>query len=105
FKGLSSNGALLTDEDRQKLREIDTELAKIKLTYGENVLAETNNYQLHITNEDDLKGLPDGTKEMARSLAKSKNLDGWIFTLDFPSYLPFVTYVDNRELRKEIAIA
>ncbi|MBQ0909378.1 M3 family metallopeptidase [Flavobacterium sp. F-328] len=105
FKGFSRNGALLNEEDKLKLREIDTELAKIKLTYGENVLAETNNYQLHITNEDDLKGLPAGAKEMAASLAKSKELKGWVFTLDFPSYLPFVTYVDNRELRKEIAIA
>lgn len=105
FKGFSRNGALLSEEDKLKLREIDTELAKLKLTYGENVLAETNNYQLHITNEEDLKGLPDGTKEMARSLAKSKELEGWVFTLDFPSYLPFVTYVENRELRKEIAIA
>lgn len=105
FKGFSRNGALLNEKDKLKLREIDTELAKLKLTYGENVLAETNNYQLHITNEADLKGLPDGTREMARSLAKSKNLEGWVFTLDFPSYLPFVTYIENRELRKEIAIA
>ncbi len=105
FKGFSRNGALLNEEDKLKLREIDTELAKIKLTYGENVLAETNNYQLHITNEADLKGLPDDAKEMAASLAKSKNLEGWVFTLDFPSYLPFVTYVENREMRKEIAIA
>ncbi len=105
FKGFSRNGALLSEDDKLKLREIDTELAKLKLTYGENVLAETNNYQLHITNEADLKGLPDGAKEMAVSLAKSKGLNGWVFTLDFPSYLPFVTYVDNRELRKEIAIA
>ncbi len=105
FKGFSRNGALLSEEDKLKLREIDTELAKLKLTYGENVLAETNNYQLHITNEADLKGLPDGAKEMAAGLAKSKGLNGWVFTLDFPSYLPFVTYVDNRELRKEMAIA
>jgi Zn-dependent oligopeptidase len=105
FKGFSRNGALLNEEDKLKLREIDTELAKLKLTFGENVLAETNNYQLHITNEADLKGLPDGAKEMAASLAKSKNLEVWVFTLDFPSYLPFVTYVENRELRKEIAIA
>ena len=104
FKGFSRNGALLNEEDKLKLREIDTELAKVKLTFGENVLAETNNYQLHITNQADLKGLPDGAKEMAASLAKSKNLEGWVFTLDFPSYLPFVTYVENRELRKEIAI-
>ncbi|HWR94972.1 MAG TPA: M3 family metallopeptidase [Flavobacterium sp.] len=105
FKGFSRNGALLNEEDKLKLREIDTELAKLKLTFGENVLAETNNYQLHITNETDLKGLPDGAKEMAASLAKSKGLEGWIFTLDFPSYLPFVTYVDNRELRAALAIA
>jgi Zn-dependent oligopeptidase len=104
YKGFSRNGALLNEEDKLKLREIDTELAKRKLTFGENVLAETNNYQLHITNEVDLKGLPAGAKEMASSLAKSKGLEGWVFTLDFPSYLPFVTYVDNRELRKEIAI-
>ena len=105
FKGFARNGALLSEVDKLKLREIDTELAKTKLTYGENVLAETNNFQLHITTESDLKGLPDDAKEMAASLAKSKNLEGWIFTLDFPSYLPFVTYVDNRELRKELAIA
>ena len=105
YKSFSRNGALLPEDKKARLREIDTELAKLKLTFGENVLAETNNYQLHITNEADLKGLPDGAKEMARSLAQSKNVEGWIFTLDFPSYLPFVTYVDNRELRKEMAIA
>ena len=105
FKNFSRNGALLAEDKKSKLREIDTELAKLKLTFGENVLAETNNYQLHITNESDLKGLPEGTIEAAKSLAKSKELEGWIFTLDFPSYIPFVTYADNRELRKEIAIA
>lgn len=105
FKSFSRNGALLSEEDKLKLREIDTELAKLKLTFSENVLAETNNYQLHITNEADLKGLPEGAIEAASALAKSKDLEGWIFTLDFPSYIPFVTYADNRELRKEIAIA
>ncbi|WP_309608361.1 M3 family metallopeptidase [Flavobacterium sp.] len=105
FKSFSRNGALLSDEKKSKLREIDTELAKLKLIYSENVLAETNNYQLHITNENDLKGLPEGTIEAAKALAKSKNLEGWIFTLDMPSYLPFVTYAENRELRKEISIA
>lgn len=105
FKSFSRNGALLSDEKKTRLREIDTELAKLKLTYGENVLAETNNYQLHISNAEDLKGLPQDAIETARLLAASKKLDGWIFTLDFPSYLPFITYADNRELRKEIAIA
>ena len=105
FKSFSRNGALLSEEKKSKLRKIDTELAKLKLTYSENVLAETNNYQLHITNEADLKGLPEGTIEAAKALAKSKELEGWMFTLDHPSYLPFVTYAENRELRKEIAIA
>ncbi|WP_445457088.1 M3 family metallopeptidase [Flavobacterium sp. HNIBRBA15423] len=105
YKGFVRNGALLNEEQKKKLREIDTQLAKLKLTFGENVLAETNNYQLHITNEEDLKGLPEGAKEAAASLAKSKELEGWVFTLDFPSYLPFVTYVENRALRKEISIA
>jgi Zn-dependent oligopeptidase len=105
FKSFSRNGALLSEEKKTRLREIDTQLAKLKLTYGENVLAETNNYQLHITKETDLKGLPEGVVEAAHQLAKSKNLEGWIFTLDMPSYLPFVTYSDNRELRKEISIA
>jgi len=105
FKSFSRNGALLSEDKKTKLREIDTELAKLKLTFGENVLAETNNYQLHITNESDLAGLPEGAIEAANSLAKSKDLEGWIFTLDFPSYIPFVTYADNRELRKEMAIA
>lgn len=105
FKGFSRNGALLSEDKKLKLREIDTELAKLKLTFSENVLAETNNYQLHITKIEDLKGLPEGAIEAAESLAKSKDLPGWIFTLDHPSYLPFVTYAENRKLRKEIAIA
>mgnify|MGYP001577176405 CR=1 FL=1 len=105
FKNFSRNGALLAEEKKARLREIDTELAKLKLTFGENVLAETNAYQLHITKEEDLKGLPEGTVEAARSLAKSHEKEGWIFTLNIPSYQPFVTYADNRELRKALAIA
>lgn len=105
YKGFARNGALLAEDQKNKLRAIDTELAQLSLTFGENVLAETNNYQLHITHEADLKGLPEGAKEMAANLAQSKNLEGWLFTLDFPSYIPFVTYVENRELRKEISIA
>jgi peptidyl-dipeptidase Dcp len=105
FKSFSRNGALLSNEKKEILRGIDKLLAQLKLTFGENVLAETNKYKLHLTNESDSKGLPDGAKEMARALAKSNDLEGWIFTLDFPSYLPFVTYLENRELRKEMAVA
>ena len=105
YKGFVRNGALLNDEQKTKLREIDTQLAKLKLTYGENVLAETNNYQLHIKNGTDLKGLPDGVIEAAKLEAESRKMEGWVFTLDYPSYIPFLTYADNRELRKELAIA
>jgi Zn-dependent oligopeptidase len=105
YKGFTRNGALLSNDKKVRLREIDTELAQLQLTFGENTLAETNNFELHLTNEADLKGLPDGAKEAAADLAKSKNKSGWIFTLDFPSYMPFVTYIEKRELRKEMAIS
>lgn len=105
YKNFSRNGALLSDEKKIKLREIDTELATLKLTFSENVLAETNNYALHITNEEDLQGVPDGAIEAAKAAATAKDRSGWIFTLDHPSYLPFITYADNRALRKQIFIA
>ncbi|WP_264512712.1 M3 family metallopeptidase [Flavobacterium sp. N1719] len=105
YKGFSRNGALLNEEKKNRLREIDTDLAQLKLTFGENVLAETNNYFKHITNAEDLAGLPEGAQEAAAALAQSKGLEGWVFTLDFPSYMPLITYADNRELRKELALA
>ncbi|HTG65302.1 MAG TPA: M3 family metallopeptidase [Flavobacterium sp.] len=105
YKSFSRNGANLSEEKKSELREIDKELAKLSLQFGENVLAETNAFQLHLTDEKDLAGLPEGTIEAARSLAKSEEKEGWIFTLDHPSYLPFMTYADNRELRKKMAIA
>ena len=105
YKSFSRNGANLADEKKEILREIDKELSSLKLKFGENVLAETNNYELHITNEEDLKGLPDGEKEAAAFIAKQKNKDGWVITLAYPSYIPFMKYADNRELRKKIAIA
>ncbi|MBG6063041.1 peptidyl-dipeptidase Dcp [Flavobacterium sp. CG_9.1] len=105
YKGFSRNGANLPEDKKNQLREIDKELSKLSLQFGENVLAETQAYQLHITDASDLAGLPEGTIEAARSLAKSQEKEGWIFTLDYPSYVPFVTYADNRELRKKMAIA
>jgi peptidyl-dipeptidase Dcp len=105
YKGFVRNGALLNEEQKAKLREIDTQLSLLSLKFNENILAETNAYQLHITNENDLEGLPEGAKEAAKHLAEQHEKKGWIFTLDFPSYLPFITYIKNRELRKEIAIA
>lgn len=105
YKGFVRNGALLNDDQKAALREIDAQLSVLSLQFNENVLAETNAYQLHITNKEDLAGLPDGVIEAAKNLAEQQEKQGWIFTLDFPSYLPFVTYAQNRELRKEIAIA
>ncbi len=105
YKSFARNGANLNDEQKLQLREIDKALSQLKLKFGENVLAETNNYELYITNESDLAGLPEGTIEAAKQLAESKDKNGWLFTLDYPSYIPFMTYCDNRALRKELAIA
>jgi peptidyl-dipeptidase Dcp len=105
YKSFSRNGANLSEDKKLQLREIDKELSKLSLQFGENVLAETQAFQLHLTNEKDLSGVPEGTIEAARALAKSQDKDGWIFTLDHPSYIPFLTYADNRELRKKMAIA
>ena len=105
YKGFARNGANLNEVDKVQLREIDTKLSKLSLKFGENVLAETNAFQLHLTDEKDLSGLPESVKEAAKEVAKSKEKEGWIFTLDYPSYIPFLTYADNRELRKKMAIA
>lgn len=105
YKSFSRNGANLPEEKKTRLREIDKELSKLSLQFGENVLKETNAFQLHITDEKDLSGLPEGAIEAAREQAKSADKDGWVFTLDHPSYVPFMTYADNRELRKKLALA
>lgn len=105
YKGFSRNGANLDDSKKEQLRKIDAELSKLSIQFGECVLADTNAYELHLTNEEDLSGLPDGIKEAARMTAKERDKEGWVFTLDYPSYIPFMTYADNRELRKELSIA
>jgi len=105
YKAFSRNGANLSDDKKQDLRKIDTELSKLSLTFGEHVLEETNKFQLHVADKNDLAGLPDGAIEAARHLAEESEKEGWIFTLDYPSYIPFMTYADNRELRKKLAMA
>ena len=105
YKSFSRNGANLSEDKKNQLREIDKQLSKLSLQFGENVLAETQAFELHLTNASDLAGLHDGTIEAARTLSKSQEKEGWIFTLDYPSYIPFVTYADNRELRKKMALA
>ncbi|MBT3541982.1 MAG: M3 family metallopeptidase [Flavobacteriaceae bacterium] len=105
YKGFVRNGALLKQDAKEKLRTIDTELAQLSLSFGENVLADTQTYILHVQKEKNLKGLPENIVEMAQQIAEQKGLKGWIFTLDYPSYVPFMTYSENRELRKELSLA
>ena len=105
YKGFSRNGANLTDENKVTLRKIDASLAKLKLKFGENILAETNAYELHITDKKDLSGLPEGLRELAAQTAMEKEREGWVFTLDHPSYIPFMTYSDSRKLRKKMLLA
>ncbi len=105
YLSFARNGANLPDDKKEKLRSIDMKLSKLSLDFGNNVLAETNDYVLHLTDENDLKGLPDYVIEQAKKEAESRDKDGWIITLQAPSYVPFMTYADNRELRKELSIA
>ncbi|MDR6301374.1 M3 family metallopeptidase [Mesonia maritima] len=105
YKAFSRNGANLSEDKKNELRKIDLELAKLSLTFGENVLAETNRYELHVTDKNELDGLPESELENAEELAKKKGKEGYIFTLHFPSYIPFMKYAKNRELRKKLAIA
>jgi peptidyl-dipeptidase Dcp len=106
YKSFSRNGANLSEDKKKRLREIDAESSKLKLQFGENILAETNKYELYLTNEADLDGLPEGEKEAAEQLARTKGKEtGWMITLDYPSYIPFMKYAKNRELRKQLSLA
>jgi peptidyl-dipeptidase Dcp len=103
YKSFARNGANLAAEDQDKLRKIDEDLARLSLTFGENVLQESNAFSMVLDNEADLNGLPDGIKEAAAHLAEEKELTSkWIFTLDYPSYIPFMTYATNRALREKM---
>ncbi len=105
YKGFSRNGANLSADKKEKLRAIDKELSQLKLTFGEHILAETNKFEMHLTDESDLSGLPDGAKEAAKQFAESKDKEGWLITLDYPSYIPFMTYANSRTLREKISKA
>jgi peptidyl-dipeptidase Dcp len=105
YKGFSRNGANLSNDQKEVLRAIDKEQSQLKLTFGEHILAETNRYELLISELSDLDGLPDGAIEAAKQLAEEKDKKGWLITLDYPSYIPFMTYAKNRALRKKLAIA
>jgi peptidyl-dipeptidase Dcp len=102
YKRFVRAGAALSDDQKTRLREINSELSQASVAFGANVLAETNGYQMHITDEADLAGLPQGVKDAAAEVAKKAGKDGWVFTLHAPSLTPFMQYAENRELRKQL---
>lgn len=105
YKGFVRSGALLDEEDKKKLEKINMELSIKSLQFGQNVLASTNAYFKHITNREDLAGIPDSILSQYAEEAKERNLEGYVITLQYPSYIPVMTYARNRELRKELALA
>lgn len=105
YDGFVRSGALLDEEGKAKLRALTEEGSMLSLQFSQNLLKEKKAFSLHITDENDLKGLPDTQKETARHEAKERNLDGWVFTLDFPSYGPFMQYAENRDLREKMFMA
>ncbi len=100
YRGFMMGGAELNEDDRKRFREISEELSKLTLKFEENVLEETNSFELHLEDPEDLAGLPTGTIGMAAMEASRRNLTGWVFTLQYPSYLPFMQYSENRKLRE-----
>ncbi|WP_374755859.1 M3 family metallopeptidase [Larkinella soli] len=105
YKSFARNGANLSAADKEKFRAINKELSQLSLQFGENVLNETNEYVLEIRDEKDLAGLPEFAREAAKATAKQKGKEGWVFTLQAPSYVPFMQYADNRDLRKQLFLA
>lgn len=106
YKSFVRNGAKLKGDKADKLRKIDQELAQVSLKFGENVLAETNKYVHFVDQESELEGLPEGIKEAAAQIAEEKGQpDKWAFTLDYPSYIPAMTYAKNRALRETLFMA
>ena len=105
YKGFVRNGALLNEKDKKKLEKIDIDLSVKSLNFGQNVLAATNAYFKHITNKEDLAGIPEPILAQYAEEAKERGLEGYAITLQYPSYIPAMTYADNRNLRQELALA
>ncbi|WP_018622451.1 M3 family metallopeptidase [Spirosoma luteum] len=105
YKRFARNGANLDEAGKERIREIDKELSQLGLQFGENILNETNGYVMPIADEKYLAGLPDYVREAAKATAVEKGLEGWAFTLQAPSYGPFMQHADNRELREKLYLA
>ena len=105
YDGFVRSGALLDKEGKDKLRRLTEEAGMLSLQFSQNVLKENKAFILNITDENDLKGLPETQIQTAKEAAKEHGKDGWVITLDGPSYGPFMQYADNRELRKQLYMA
>ncbi len=105
YDGFVRSGALLDEAGKQKLRNLTEEASLLALQFSQNLLKATKAFTLHITDEADLDGLPDTARETARAAAQEQGLEGWLFTLDQPSYFPFMTYSTKRALRKQMYMA
>ena len=105
YEGFVRSGALLDEARKDCLRKLTEEASMLSLQFSQNVLKENKAYTLHITDEKQLDGLPDTAREAAREAVKERGLEGWIFTLDAPSYGPFMMYSKQRELRKDLYMA
>lgn len=102
YKGFVRNGVNLTGADRKAFARNSERLSELSQQMNRNVLADNNDYILHITNAEDLRGLPENVVAGARAEARERNMEGWVFTLAYPSYGPFMTYADNRSLREQM---
>lgn len=105
YQSFVRHGALLSDEKKKEFAQLQMELSQITLQFQQNMLRETNAFQLHITDEKDLSGLPESQIEAAAHAAQTAGKEGWLFTLHAPSYGPFMTYADSAELRKKMYMA
>ena len=105
YDGFVRSGALLDDTDKKRLRQLTEEASMLSLLFSQNLLKENKAFQLHITDEAQLDGLPETAREAAALTAQEQELQGWVFTLDMPSYSPFMTYSTQRELRKQMYMA
>ena len=105
YDGFVRSGALLNDKDKEKLRTLSEEVSMLSLKFSQNLLKENKAYSLHITDEALLDGLPQTAIDAAVQTAKEQGKDGWVFTLDMPSYSPFMTYSTQRELRRQMYMA
>lgn len=102
YRGFENSGATLIGADKDKYKELSTRLSQLTLTFGQNALKESNLYEMLLTSDDELKGLPDGVKDAAKVRAKGKDKEGWLFDLSAPSYIAFMKYSTRRDLREKL---